>query len=111
MEGVYVPLSQEVPDPQEKALYEYFTGPKWGGHCSEGIDEETADFIDGVLSWPSAYTSNLKVNRNRLKECVEAWIYVNIASTTDEDGSLVVNGWDFNYFRTTDGVLTWQNSD
>jgi hypothetical protein len=59
----------------------------------------------------SAYTLNLKVNRNRLKECMEAWVYVNIASTIDDEGHIIVNGWDFSYFRTVEGVLTWQNSD
>jgi len=110
MEGVYVPLWEEFPDPQETALYEYFTGPKWAGHCYDGIDDETADFIDRVLS-SSTYTNNLKVDRNRLKECIEAWVYVDIASTVDDEGNLIVNGWDFSYFRTTEGVLTWQNSD
>ena len=110
MEGVYVPVWEAFPDPQETALYEYFTGPKWVGHCYHGIDDETADFIDRVLS-SSAYTQNLTVNRHRLKECMEAWVYVTIASAADEAGHLVVNGWDFSDFRTTDGVLTWQNSD
>jgi hypothetical protein len=111
MEGVYVPLWKEVPDPQETALREHFTVPKWAGHCYDGIDDETADFIDRVLSSSAAYTHNLKVNRQRLKERMEAWVYVNIASTVDDEGNLIVNGWDFSYCRTTEGVLTWQNSD
>ena len=46
--GYLVPLAGEVPDKCHQ-LHEHFTGPKWGGWCSYGIDEETADFIDEVL--------------------------------------------------------------
>ena len=44
-EGVYVPLSNEKSELLNK-LMEYFTGSKWKGCCWNGIDEETAAFID-----------------------------------------------------------------
>lgn len=65
-EGVYVPLVSELIN-QEKLLLEYFTGPKWGGSCSSGIDDKDADAIDHILSLYIP-TSFIKVNRHRLNE-------------------------------------------
>ena len=49
MEGYLVPLAGEMRTKCE-GLLSHFTGPKWGGWCSERIDAETADEIDSVLA-------------------------------------------------------------
>jgi hypothetical protein len=49
VEGVFAPLYSEPLDHYE-ALYDFFyKGTKWAGNCANGIDEETADFIDATL--------------------------------------------------------------
>ena len=49
MEGAFVPWMD--PDiAQQMALEEHCTGPKWYGHCYNGIDDETADVVDGILA-------------------------------------------------------------
>src|ERR1043165_5256239 len=74
IEGVYAPLNNTVVN-QVGELLAYFTGPKWRGWCMEGIDEETADVIDSVLS-QSHYSRRLRVDRNRLADSCEAWVHV-----------------------------------
>ena len=49
MEGYLVPFTGEVRGKYERLL-SHFTGPKWGGWCSQYIDEETANEIDSVLA-------------------------------------------------------------
>ena len=58
-------------------LHAYFVGPKWGGECRYGIDEESAQFIDGVLAQVPGQ-SGISVDRTRLRDSREAWIFVNI---------------------------------
>ena len=103
-EGTYVPLHDELLR-QQKLLREHFTGPKWGGWCTDGIDEETAVFIDEVLA-RSPYTDMLRVDRGRHEESHEAWIYVRIEVAEGEAGRLLWQG-----LAVRDGVLTWENSD
>jgi HEAT repeat protein len=102
IEGVYVPLiNTEVHS--EKMLWDHFTGPKWKGSCADGIDTEDADVIDGVLK--SAYpTDLLTVDRSRLSESCEAWVYVDIAPQPHD-------GYPLYGFGERKGVLTWYNSD
>jgi hypothetical protein len=104
VEGVYVPLFNELID-QEAELTAYFTGPKWGGWCSDGIDEETADLIDSVLQ-KSSYTKRITVDRSRLADSHEAWVYV-LLSPSDED----VDFEEIHGFPGNQAVLTWDNSD
>src|SRR5262245_43932351 len=88
-EGVFVPLTQTLEGraiEPERLLYEYFTGPKWRGHCANGIDDETADFIDDVLS-KTVDTAFITVDRSRLKDSHEAWVHVDVASQPDEPPS------------------------
>ena len=103
MEGAFIPLQDEEID-QQTMLYEYFTGPKWRGHCYGGIDEETADFLDEVFA-RSLSTSCLKVNRAKLNRCEEAWIHVLIDQPADDQYPLVDG------FSSNEGVATWDNSD
>lgn len=106
VEGVYIPLFDEVRGSgQENKLYKYFTGSKWGDYCANGIDVETADFIDSILA-ESYYTKYLTVNRDMLTTCYEAWIYVAISLEQKlEDSPLFWN------FRGKQAILTWSNSD
>ena len=101
-EGVYVPLNNAAVD-QETQLFAYFTGSKWAGWCNEGIDQETADYIDSVLA-KSPYTRMLKVNRDRLEDSHEAWIYVKVVRNADDAEIICELG-------ARAGILTWENSD
>lgn len=101
VEGVYVPLHDGMEN-QKDELRTYFVGPKWRGHCDDGIDEETASYIDTVLQ-KTFVTRTLKVDREKMKGSHEAWVWVNIINT--ENGDI------FTGFDTADAVLTWENSD
>ena len=81
-------------------LEAHFTGEKWGGHCYDGIDVETADFVDDFLH--ETCSKLLKVDRSRLKECQEAWVYVIVEQDKTELPEWNIDG---------RGVLTWNNSD
>ncbi len=132
IEGVYVPLACEPID-QEEMLEQYFTGPKWLGCCSNGIDDEDANEIDRILGL-SLPTRFIKVDRSQLKDSCEAWVYVNIAAqpkerprsyngsegkgTTasgeiilDSDYDLGVLLYPFYGFGNCSGILIWMNSD
>lgn len=102
-QGVYAPLHRQTEDDQESLLIAHFCGPKWNGWCSDSIDEQTADYVDYVLSLAPA-THYLKVDRTRLDDSKEAWIYVNVAEPTDEHAP--VSG-----FGPCKGVFVWGNSD
>lgn len=104
IEGIFVPLHDELVD-QEQMLYDYFTGPKWRGACINGIDEETASHIDHVLNL-SFHTSFLRMDRERLNESHEAWVYVDVLNVAEHVDSRPVVG-----FSTRKGILTWSNSD
>ena len=97
-EGVFVPLETERIE-ESKQLQEYFTGPKWRGWCGEGIDEETAAFVDRTLA-RLRLDGFIKVDRSRLKESVEAWVYVDVPEDPYLDG-----------LTPCKAVLTWPNSD
>ena len=102
MEGVFVPLPRA--GELQAALDEhFFDGPKWEGYCFNGIDAETADFIDQLLATLPP-TRSITVNRDRLRESMEAWIHLTIGRQVDDDAA----------FSGLDGhaaVLTWENSD
>jgi hypothetical protein len=131
-EGVYVPLFDEVVN-QEQQLYDYFVGPKWYGCCANGIDSETADAIDAILH-ARYITMFLSVDRSKLGESCEAWVYVTIAKQPPEppvsfstasgigetaSGKILKNSdYDMDFylyplygFGPCTGILTWQNSD
>jgi hypothetical protein len=99
-EGIFVPLEFESFD-QARELHEFFTGPKWGGWCGEGIDDQTADFIDQSLARIPLYEEGfIKVDRSRLWESVEAWIYVDVQEEPCLTG-----------LTPCKAILTWPNSD
>jgi len=103
-EGIFVPIRDDTLD-LEKELKDYFVGPKWKGWCSEGIDEETATFVDDVLA-KSHLTRDVTVNRNRIIDSHEAWVYVDYRNPKTADWNSEITG-----FGQCQAVLTWENSD
>ena len=102
VEGIYVPLLNDAHE-----LEAFFTGPKWQGHCYDGIDEETADFIDAFLMRPTGgELAFIRVNRDRLKDSHEAWVYVDVTEPPATQGINLFTG-----FGIATGILTWPNSD
>jgi hypothetical protein len=104
VEGVCVPLFPEGARLEEK-LGDFFTGPKWQGWCSEGIDSETADYIDTALE-ESDRTKEMTVNRTRLNDSHEAWIHLNIPDSKTAHELSIFRG-----FNQRNAILTWSNSD
>jgi hypothetical protein len=113
-EGVYLPLVSDSFN-HESALLDYFYKGKWRGACADGIDIEDADFIDQLLG-KTDNTKFVSVNRQRLADSHEAWVYVNLAATPSRfpelpatyssEMSFLLYG-----FGAREGVLTWCNSD
>ena len=103
-EGVFVPVHEETEDSQQGLLTAHFTGPKWNGWCSEGIDEKDAEYIDYVFSLSPA-TDYLRVDRFRLDDSKEAWVYIRISESGD-DPNCPISG-----FGNCKGVFVWGNSD
>jgi hypothetical protein len=136
-EGIYVPLVDEVVN-QEEQLYKWFTGytyvdgiVKLNGGGTSGIDPEDADAIDAILH-ARLLTSFISVDRSKLKESCEAWVYVKIINqpperpvsyssgvgktasgltVTDADYPLGVFMYPLYGFGECTGILTWNNSD
>lgn len=104
-EGVFAPLRRSPDEDQELLLSTYFTGPKWNGWCSDGIDEATADYVDHVMSL-SPESSFIKVDRTRLPDSKEAWIYVNVHEPVEFPDNAPLYG-----FGECQGILVWRNSD
>jgi hypothetical protein len=129
-EGVYLPIVDEVVN-QEAPLHKYFTGPKLFGACANGIDNEDADVIDEILHSQSL-TAFISVDRSKLKESCEAWVYVKIANQlperpvsyssgvgktasgltiTDDEYPSGIYMYSLYGFGECTGILTWNNSD
>jgi hypothetical protein len=104
VEGVFVPIRVDELD-LERELSEYFTGAKWQGWCCRGIDEETAIVIDGLLA-QCDFTRGIRVDRNRLRDSHEAWVYVDYANLPETEWRTEISG-----FGACKAVLTWENSD
>lgn len=100
LEGFLVPIAGGKIELVER-LTAHFTGPKWGGWCSHGIDDETADEIDRLLA-EFARRHEITVDRDKLAECCESWIHVRIQGLFL---SVAEN------LGTTTAILTWPNSD
>lgn len=49
IEGYVVPIAGDRVEFLAR-LDSHFTGPKWGGWCSHGIDDQTADEIDPLFA-------------------------------------------------------------
>lgn len=110
-EGVFAPLPAEpLEDAQtQERIKQYFVGEKWNGWCFEGIDEETADFLDSAFA-QCELMSGLSVDRTRLQSSHEAWIYVLVK----EPDPIREGEWEsvpFAGFGPCRAVLIWLNSD
>jgi hypothetical protein len=63
---------------------------------------EEADFLDAAFA-NSDCAKHLSVDRTKLEESAEAWVYVKI----DPD----IENWSYAGFNVEMGILTWDNSD
>jgi Family of unknown function (DUF6210) len=70
-------------------------------YAIRGIDSERADEIDTLLK-SNGFTSGIAVDRTRLQESEEAWVYVIL-----EPGEYFA----YSGFGRCQGVLVWTNSD
>jgi hypothetical protein len=94
-EGIYVPLQT---DAQE--IEEFFAG-------YERLDNAAADFLDEYFRRDGHGNLRfLSVDRARLNESLEAWVYVNVAQPDGDPRLNLIQG-----FGKTGGILTWSNSD
>ena len=66
------------------------------------LSVEDADFLDAAFA-DSDCATHLSVDRTKLEESAEAWVYVKI----DPD----VENWSYTGFNAGAGILTWDNSD
>jgi hypothetical protein len=108
LEGVFVPLQDQVlGDQQEKRLYEHFgvAGGRWRGPGTRGLPDDSADLVDAVLQM-SGQTRWLSVDRSRLMESQEAWVWVSLPD--DIAGATFAL---LERFPSGPAVLTWPNSD
>ncbi|NOK09641.1 DUF6210 family protein [Corallococcus exercitus] len=104
-EGAFLPLVDELVA-QEDLLRQHFTGPKWRGACGNGIDEETAQEIDRILGLSSVTRElGLRVDRARLEESHEAWVYVEVPAQPENRLASLER------IPASQGILTWANSD
>ncbi len=114
MEGLAIPaFSMRVADHSfdcEAAMAHmlaHFTGEKYRGWCSDGIDEATADFVELALA--SAWWPSWRVDRSRLGDSEEAWVWVRGSGESDPTRNTTS---DVTGLPTTwTGAVTWPNSD
>ena len=105
LEGFYLPLVM-TDSPVLASLDEHFFAGKWKGYCNSGIDVETADFMDGLFE-QERYSKGLKVDRNKLDDCKEAWVHVTLDELAFAPGCGAV----LEPPMHGSGVVTWPNSD
>ena len=101
IEGILIPINNDCApenyqDLLETKLCALFDDAAWGPFTQRKANE-----IDAVLK-AYAETRGIKVDRSRLRESVEAWVYV-VAEKT-EFGC-------YRGFGKIRGILTWPNSD
>ena len=111
LEGVFVPLGNDV-DLEgrllgpESLLHEYFAGPAHVGWGAEhGLDEADAQVIESALH-KNHLLRIVTVDRSRLRDSHEAWVYVLIG---EPDSSFPMFTGMGPY--PLGGILTWVNSD
>jgi hypothetical protein len=107
LEGIYLPLDADV-KPEFKAELDqhFFFGPKYRGHCYNGIDEETASFLDKLFTTePATNDLQIQVDRSKLQHSMEAWIHVLFKNNDEHLFTFPGND------QVLNGVVTWPNSD
>ena len=103
IEGVLVPLGLPREDAER-----FMTAPF---PRAAPVNVEVADMLDEILA-SAAFAKYVKVDRSRLIDSCEAWVFV--VAETPEDSELQLYGPYFGAprgFGTVRGVLTWPNSD
>jgi len=101
-EGVFIPLSAlnlEKKDKLLAGLDALFLGDKYCGWCDDGIDKDDAKYLNRLFK---KCNCPFKIDETRLKDCMEAWLYIII--TEDIDGRL-------KGVKGRKAILTWSNSD
>jgi hypothetical protein len=101
-QGVLVPLNTDPPldEPELEVEHQLAAATRNQHHLSEVV----ADRVDAILA-SSSYTSCVRVDRLRLYDSHEAWVYVEVIPGVPGDSPLV------GFEEAREGVLTWQNSD
>lgn len=104
MQGALAPLDLSPEGMSQIQNYPYLS-------ARAGISADAADAIDAVLA-SQVSTRFLKVDRSRIAESFEAWIYVRVDSKEAgiSEGLTEVCGSIYG-FGSGRGVLTWPNSD
>ena len=102
-EGVLAPFGTAGLQPYSQPLCDYFTSRECNRGHLEGVD---ADFIDAFLltTWAPFV---VKVDRTRLTESYEAWVFVVLEGNSPTYSSLTLPGFRF----PMGAVLVWENSD
>ena len=105
LEGAYVPLDEDA----GQRLYDYFGGSKHRGTGAiGGLDAEDAAFIEMLLAQRNL-SSFVALDRSRLRESHEAWVWAAITGDGGDDGQVRVFSALGPYPRAA--VLTWNNTD
>ena len=102
-EGILLPFNNEYPLAQPELRLEAQLAALTSN--VQHLAEDEANQIDNFLNDQGPWSSNVacaRVDRTRLYDSHEAWIYVDVE---ENDGCL------FTGFGRCKGVLTWHNSD
>lgn len=110
LEGVLMPLGISTANSSSIEKLNFSSEKK-------GISRDVADAIDDILS-SETETKFLRVDRERMHESMEAWIYVRVTSSQGDfstiESALLTHNTPLSYsfgFGLCSGVLTWPNSD
>lgn len=105
LEGVLAPVELDAESVELIAHLPYVN--------RKGISDEIADAIDRVLAAVQTKRAIkadvVRVDRSRLQDSWEAWVYVVVDSPENITDDNFFDSW--LGFGTTRGVLTWPNSD
>ena len=96
-EGVLIPFNNDIDDEIERRLSVELLNANY-------LTESNAKNVDAILA-TSRDTQCATVDRSRLRDSMEAWVYVRIAEDASDTGRL------FKGFGESLAVLTWNNSD
>ena len=107
-EGFLVPIANDVGlatthefRSPENELFHYFTELH---SCGAPLTEADAQRIESIMHQLPQW-DNLSVDRDRLDESVEAWVFVTVAESKQKP--ILVDGLDY----PVRAILTWTNSD
>lgn len=96
-EGILIPFNNDIEDEIERRLSVELLNANY-------LNESNAQNVDTILA-SSIETKCATVDRSRLRDSMEAWVYVRIAENASDTGRLFKN------FGESQAVLTWNNSD